>query len=236
MIGIIGAMKTEVDALRSEMTDVTERTAGISHITAGVLYGKRVAVARCGIGKVHAAMCAQALIMTEKPSLLLNIGVAGALAEEADIADCVVPSGAVQHDMDTSPIGDPVGMISGINLVFLPCDAGAAEALRKAAAQCGARVFTGAVATGDRFVEEIGEKRRIRELFGADACDMEGAAIAQAAYELGVPFAMYRCVSDTLRGNGQEYALNADRAAAVSREILKRYLEGLGREDRKSVV
>ena len=53
-------------------------------------------------------MCAQALIMAEKPSLLLNIGVAGALTDGADIADCVVPSSAVQHDMDTSPLGDPV--------------------------------------------------------------------------------------------------------------------------------
>ena len=230
MIGIIGAMATEVDALRAAMTDAEERECGISRITRGLLYGKQVAVARCGIGKVHAAMCAQALILAEKPSLLLNIGVAGALTEEADIADCVIPPSAVQHDMDTSPIGDPVGMISGIDLVYLPCDERAAAALRKAAAETGVKVFAGAVATGDRFVENIDEKRRIHELFGADACDMEGGAIAQAAYELGVPFAMYRCVSDTLAGNGQEYAVNAGRAAAVSRAVLKRFLESRGEE------
>ena len=123
-------------------------------------------------------------------------------------------------------VGDPVGMISGINLVYLPCDAAVTDALRAAARACGARVFEGAVATGDRFVEDIAEKRRLHAFFGADACDMEGAAIAQAAYELGVPFAMYRCVSDTLKGNGQEYALNAGRAAEVSRAVLRRWLEG----------
>ena len=230
MIGIIGAMEKEVDALLTDMTEKAGRKAGISVITTGVLYGRRVAVARCGIGKVHAAMCAQALIMAEKPDLVINIGVAGALTEEADIADCVVPSSAVQHDMDTSPIGDPVGMISGIDLVYLPCDEKAAAALRKAAAETGVKVFAGAVATGDRFVENIDEKRRIHELFGADACDMEGGAIAQAAYEMGVPFAMYRCVSDTLAGNGQEYAVNAGRAAAVSRAVLKRFLESRGED------
>lgn len=230
MIGIIGAMEKEVDALLTDMTEKAGRKAGISVITTGVLYGRRVAVARCGIGKVHAAMCAQALIMAEKPDLVINIGVAGALTEEADIADCVVPSAAVQHDMDTSPIGDPVGMISGIDLVYLPCDEKAAAALRKAAAETGVKVFAGAVATGDRFVENIDEKRRIHELFGADACDMEGGAIAQAAYEMGVPFAMYRCVSDTLAGNGQEYAVNAGRAAAVSRAVLKRFLESCGED------
>ena len=230
MIGIIGAMEKEVDALLTDMTEKAGRKAGISVITTGVLYGRRVAVARCGIGKVHAAMCAQALIMAEKPDLVINIGVAGALTEEADIADCGVPSAAVQHDMDTSPIGDPVGMISGIDLVYLPCDERAAAALRKAAAETGVKVFAGAVATGDRFVENIDEKRRIHGLFGADACDMEGGAIAQAAYELDVPFAMYRCVSDTLAGNGQEYAVNAGRAAAVSRAVLKRFLESRGED------
>ena len=225
MIGIIGAMATEVDALRAAMTDAEERECGISRITCGLLYGKQVAVARCGIGKVHAAMCAQALILAEKPSLLLNIGVAGALTEEADIADCVIPPSAVQHDMDTSPLGDPVGMINGIDLVYLPCDPRAAEKLKTAAEGNGVRVFTGRIATGDRFIESPEEKKRLHSLFGADACDMEGAAVAQAAYEMGVPFAMYRCVSDTLTGNGQEYALNADRAAAVSRRILKDFLD-----------
>ena len=225
MIGIIGAMPTEVDALRAAMTGTEEIECGISRITCGYLNGKRVAVARCGIGKVHAAMCAQALIMAEKPSLLLNIGVAGALTGEADIADCVVPPSAVQHDMDTSPLGDPVGMISGIDLVYLPCDPLAQEKLKAAAAKAGVRVFTGRVATGDRFVESTDEKKRLHSLFGADACDMEGAAIAQAAYEMDIPFAMYRCVSDTLTGNGQEYALNADRAAAVSQRILRDFLD-----------
>ncbi len=225
MIGIIGAMPTEVDALRAAMTGTEELECGISRITSGLLCGKRVAVARCGIGKVHAAMCAQALILAEKPTLLLNIGVAGALTGEADIADCVVPSSAVQHDMDTSPLGDPVGMISGIGLVYLPCDPMAQEKLKAAAAKAGVRVFTGRIATGDRFVESPDEKRRLHSLFGADACDMEGAAVAQAAYEMGIPFAMYRCVSDTLTGNGQEYALNADRAAAVSQRILRDFLD-----------
>ncbi len=227
MIGIIGAMADEVDALREIMTEKEERTAGFSRITVGRLYGRRAAVARCGIGKVHAAMCAQALIMTQAPSLLLNIGVAGALTPDADIADCVIPASAVQHDMDTSPLGDPVGMISGIDLVYLPCDPGVAEQLKAAAGKTGTRVFSGCVATGDRFVEKTEEKLRLHSLFGADACDMEGAAIAQASYEMGVPFAMYRCISDTLAGNGQEYALNAGRAAEASRRILKAYMDSL---------
>ncbi len=228
MIGIIGAMGTEVDALVSDMTERTRETVGASVITTGLLYGRRAAVAKCGIGKVHAAACAQALMMKEDISLLLNIGVAGALTEEADIADCVIPSGAVQHDADAVPLGFRPGEIPGTGRVLLPCGGGMNALLRAAAEKCGVRVFGGAVATGDRFIEDVSEKRRLHERFGADACDMEGAAVAQAAFEMGVDFAMYRCISDTLLGNGQEYALNADRAAAVSRNILRTFLLSLG--------
>ena len=81
MIGIIGAMEQEVGALMECMTDAVDKKAGISVIREGTLYGRQVLVARCGIGKVHAAMCAQAMLMTAPVDLLLNIGVAGALTE-----------------------------------------------------------------------------------------------------------------------------------------------------------
>ncbi len=224
MIGIIGAMEQEVRALMDKMTDRTEKKAGISSICEGTLFGKRVLLARCGIGKVHAAMCAQAMLLTAPVDLLLNIGVAGALTEKTGIAHCVIATSAVQHDMDTSPLGDPPGMISGIDLVHLPCDEKAVRGLEAACERAGIPHVLGAVATGDRFVEDKNEKLRLNRLFGAEACDMEGAAIAQAAYEMGVPYAAYRCISDTLNGNGREYAENAARAAEASQRLLEQFL------------
>ena len=63
MIGIIGAMPSEVDALRREMTDAAERKVGFSRIWEGTLCGRKTALALCGIGKVHAALCAQAMLL-----------------------------------------------------------------------------------------------------------------------------------------------------------------------------
>ena len=59
---------------------------------------------------------------------------------------------------------------------------------------------------------------------------MEGGAIAQVAMTAGVPYAAYRAISDTLRGNGQEYALNADRAAGASIRLLTAFLNDLREE------
>ena len=77
------------------------------------------------------------------------------------------------------------------------------------------------------FIMGVLVAQRIARDFSAAACDMEGGAIAQVAMTAGVPYAAYRAISDTLTGNGQEYARNADRAAAVSGRLLSAFLNGL---------
>ena len=224
MIAVIGAMDKEIQALAEDMSGIDAVRDGYASIVTGTLWGRRAAVCRCGVGKVHAALAAQALILRYRPEALINIGVAGALWPDARIGDAVIASACVQHDVDTSPVGDPVGMISGIDKVYLPCDEALSRRLYdKAGAVCAGR-FTGVIATGDQFIDTVEKKKLIHDRFGALVCDMEGGAIAQTAYEYAVPFAAYRCVSDTLTGNGAEYRVNAALAAEKSRGILRAFL------------
>ena len=226
-IGIIGAMTRETEAIVARMTITETQTACGIRYSAGTLDGVDVVTAQCGIGKVFAALCAAMMIERYHPDLILNVGVAGALVEGLDIADIVVADSAVEHDIDTTPIGDPKGLVSGPNVVHMPVHPTAAERLRKAAERLGCHTVTAAVATGDQFIERLEDKRRIAREFQAAACDMEGGAIAQVAMTAGVPYAAYRAISDTLTGNGQEYALNADRAAAMSERLLSAFLTDL---------
>ncbi len=226
-IGIIGAMARETDVIMARMEETeTKAVCGI-RFCAGRLEGVQAVVAQCGIGKVFAAMCATLMVEKYHPDLILNIGVAGALVEGLDIADVVVADSAVEHDMDTTPIGDPAGLISGPNVVHMPVHSMAAARLLRAAEGLGCRAVSAAIATGDQFIERLEDKRRIAKDFRAAACDMEGGAVAQVAMTAGVPYAAYRAISDTLTGNGQEYALNADRAAAMSERLLSAFLTDL---------
>ena len=227
LVGIIGAMARETDAIMARMTNAETRMECGIRFCRGTLDGVQAVTAQCGIGKVFAAMCATVMIERYRPNLILNIGVAGALNGTLDIADLVIADSAVEHDMDTTPIGDPPGLISGPNVVHMPVDAAARERLLRAAGALGCRVVSAAIATGDQFIERLVDKQRIARDFSAAACDMEGGAIAQVAMTAGVPYAAYRAISDTLTGNGQEYARNADRAAAVSGRLLSAFLNGL---------
>ena len=232
MLGMIGAMGKEVDALRHQMTDTEEKQTGFSRFTVGELWGENVCLAQCGIGKVHAALCAQSMIADFKVSAILNIGVAGALRPSLGIGDAVVADSAVQHDMDTSPIGDPVGMVSGPNIVHFPCDSALSSLLKRAAEEAGLRWESGAVATGDQFIEGTEKKIWLADFFGAAACDMEGGAIAQCCYEMNVPYAAVRAISDTRDGDGREYMEKALFACACEEKLLRSFVRLYGEENR----
>ena len=96
MIGIICAMKIEADAIRETLSSpVCETVSGIEFIR-GSLHGKEVVMAVCGIGKVFAAICTEAMILRYAPSLVLNSGVGGTLTPALSIGDLAVATSLVQ--------------------------------------------------------------------------------------------------------------------------------------------
>lgn len=219
-IGIIGAMEPEVEGLIARLEGKEEETvSGISLYT-GTLLGKRVAIAKCGIGKVFAAICAEVMILKYSPSLIVNTGVGGALADGLTTGDIVVARDLVQHDMDTSAIGDPKGLVSGINKIYFEADLRAASILIRAAEGMGLRAALGRIASGDKFVASSEDKRRIISDFSASVCEMEGCAVAQTAYVNGIPFAVVRAISDSADGEAtMDYPTFLPIAARNSTEL-----------------
>lgn len=234
MLGIIGAMDKEVDALRRQMTNSEEKQTGFTRFTVGTLWGEPVCLAQCGVGKVHAALCAQAMIMGFGVSAVLNIGVAGALRPSLGIGDVVVADSAVQHDADATPIGALPGMIYGLDLVHFPCDPALSSLLKHAAKEAGLRCESGAIATGDQFIVGTEKKNWLAETFTAAACDMEGGAIAQCCYEMHVPYAAVRAISDTRDGDEREYMGKALFACAREEKLLRRFMALYAGEEKRN--
>ena len=198
MIGIIGAMEEEVAHLKEAMqVEKTVERAAMTFVK-GKLDGKDVVVVRSGIGKVNAGICAQILADLFEVDTLINTGVAGSLDAALDIGDIVISTDAVQHDMDVSALGDPVGQIPRMDTFAFPAD----ERLVQLAVQANEEAnpdihtFTGRVVSGDQFVSDGAVKERLVTQFQAKCTEMEGAAIAQAAYLNNISCVIIRAISD----------------------------------------
>lgn len=227
MIGIIVAMDKEMQALSIE--NAHTETHGSITFTCGTVSGQEVVAAVCGIGKVFAAMCAEAMILKYAPALIINCGVAGSLSDKLHVFDIAVGTAAVQYDMDTTPIGDPLGLISGINIIELPCDAALAEKLIEAAKETGLCAQKGLIATADRFCASKEAKQHILQNFPtAIACEMEGGAVAQVCAANDVPCCLFRAISDSADGEAPvTYDVFAIEAAKNAGKLMTAFLQKL---------
>ncbi len=196
MIGVIAAMHIEADTLKKRLTDVETET--ISEITyySGKINGSPVVVATSGVGKVFGAVCAQTMILRYGVDKIINVGVCGSLTNDLEVGDILISTGFCQHDIDTTPVGDIRGIVSGINMVHFPADEGMRQAAMEAARHLGYFFKLGGIATGDRFVAGRREKSEINRIFGSSAADMESGAIAQVCCINDIPFLAVRVASD----------------------------------------
>ena len=226
-IGLIGAMEVEVTSLGAAMKNKKEEKIGEFLFMCGEIEGVDCVLVRSGIGKVAAAVATQTMILMYAPDLIVNTGVAGALAPSLVPGDIVLSENAVQYDMDTSPLGDPVGLISGINKIYFDADKNAVETLSRIAKEQLGRVVVGTVCSGDRFVASKEEKDRILSLFETGAaCEMEGGAIAHTAYLSRTPFVIVRAISDSADGSSHmDYPTFLKQAAKTSFELVYSFIK-----------
>lgn len=226
MIGIIGAMEIEVKALKAMLENRENKVISGIEFAKGRIHKKEVVIAACGIGKVFAAIAAEAMILEYNPELIINTGVAGSTDERLGLLDIAIAENVVQHDMDTTPLGDPPGLLSGINIVNIPSDKKVADLFQTIIDELGINYIRGTIASGDEFVDTIKRKKEIAEKFGAVACEMEGASIGHVCYVNGVDFAVLRAISDSLNdGSGMEYSKFVEIAAKNSIRVMDRFLE-----------
>lgn len=228
MTGIIGAMSVEVEALKAKMENPKRETVSGIEFVSGTLSGRPAVVAQCGIGKVFAAVCAEIMILKYGVSRIINTGVAGTLSSDIGILDFAVSTAVVQHDMDTTAIGDAPGLISGINVIEISAAPALTSLVLSRAEALGYKALGGIIASGDQFINNSDRKAFIRDTFGAIACEMEGAAIGHVCYISGVDFAVIRCISDNASGEAEmEYPEMVSRAAVRSQALVESILESL---------
>ncbi|MEE0884805.1 MAG: 5'-methylthioadenosine/adenosylhomocysteine nucleosidase [Faecalimonas sp.] len=197
-IGIIGAMEEEVAVLKQEMNIEETVDYASMQFCKGTLCGKNVVIVRSGIGKVNAAICAQVLADRFEVDILINTGIAGSLDAAIDIGDMVISTDLVEHDMDATIFGDPLGQVPRMDTFSFPAEASLIEKAVAANEEANPdiKTFTGRIVSGDQFVSSAEVKEKLVKNFQAKCTEMEGAAIAHAAYLNKISCVIIRAISD----------------------------------------
>lgn len=228
-IGIIGAMEEEVRRLKEQMEHVDIKRIASMEFYEGSLEGSPVVVVRSGIGKVNAALCTQILVDRYGVSLVINTGVAGSLRNEIDITDIVLSTDALQHDVDATGFGYDIGVIPRMEQSVFQADKELVSIAKKVCGEVlpSLGIHTGRVVSGDQFISDGNKKDWLAKTFDGYCTEMEGAAIAQAAYLNNIPFLVIRAISDKA-DNSAEMAYSEFEALAIENTV--KLLTGLIKE------
>ena len=229
-LGIITAMDKErvrISALLENRQEI--KIEGIQ-FTDGRCGRQEILLASSGIGKVNAALCAEAMLRLYHPDALLSTGVAGGIGEQLHVMDVVAGSEYCYHDVWC---GKPnaIGQVQGMPERFAGdkklLDAADMLALMRPGTDGGSRIHRGLIVSGDQFIEDNDKLAAIKADFPmALAVDMESAALAHTCFVKNMPFMSFRIISDvpgTEKHAGQYenfWGELAERSFAITKSFL----------------
>ena len=227
-IGIIAAMPEELLHLTQNLDKPQEvQVLGNTYYT-GTIGKTEVVLVQSGIGKVMSAMSVAVLADHFQVEAIINTGSAGALAEGIAVGDVVIADKLVYHDVDVTAFGYAYGHMAGQPLYF-DSDKNFITRIQTNLSQLEQTWHLGLIATGDSFIAGDDKIASIKSHFpDVLAVEMEGAAIAQAAQVLGLPFLVIRAMSDNANHEASisfdEFIIEAGRRSA---QVLLAFLKAL---------
>jgi len=188
-----------------------------------------------GCDKANAAHVLTCILQVSKPTLVLQVGVAGAFPRGEDgasarVGDIVVATQEIYSDTGSSSprgwlsaaeLGLPVARVDGLELggCFL-LDTGLVQGAIAAIEREGwpeprPRVVSGPCVTSSRITGLLAEGEEMVRRWGAVAESMEGAAAAHVCSLYGVPFLEVRGISNMVVDRDRD-SWQVDRAVAVA--------------------
>ena len=214
-IGVIGAMQIEIDNLKKSLENSTTEEISSVQFVKGNIGEVEVVAAVSGVGKVFAAICTEAMILKYQVDMV---------CKELGVMDVALASQVVQHDMNTSALGDDIGLLSGINQIYIPSDEKMTALMEQCIAEKEIHYKVGTIATGDLFMQGERQKEKLHQRFDAIAAEMEGGSIGHVCYMNHVPFTVLRTISDG-EGGAMDYAQFARKAAKLGIEIVIEFIK-----------
>lgn len=227
VIGIIGAMKEEIELMKEEMDIESEKKIARITFYSGTMGKHKIVLCKSGVGKVNAALTTQILIDHFQTAKIVFTGVAGALDPNLNVGDIVISTSALQHDIDASPLGFKRGEIPMFEHTSdFPADASLIELAMKASEQLNIQVLKGRILSGDQFIASQELVQELQDTFSGACVEMEGSAVAQAAMLNDIPYVIIRSISDKANGEAKmSFNEFVEVAAKQSNFIVKAMLE-----------
>ena len=217
MIAIVAALDAELSALERRARVARCPSPSWLTIGEGTLAGRRVLLARTGMGSARAQEATAVLIQRHNPEAILSTGFAGSLVGELRAAHLVIARRvyALEEPLQEGPLTVPNG---------LACDPALVELAVAAARQRSLAFSEGNSLTVPQVVRRPEVKRRIGDCLPVEMVEMESYWVGRVAADQGIPFLVVRAVLDEVGNRLPDLPSIIDETGAVARSRALRHL------------
>lgn len=217
----------ELDAvLQKYGTPISDKThRGFRTMTYNV-HDNLLYVAKCGVGEIYAAAATQMLISEFGVDTIVNFGVVGGLCDSMTLTKTCIIKDIVHYDFGifengSMSVKSHASDNFDIDDFYIHTD----DKLRKTALDLYPDLREVTCASGDKFVGDANEKRRLNKEYSAEICEMESAGIALTCNLSNVPCIFIKTVSDAVSGGLDEFYMQFEKAAEICFSIVNSILE-----------
>lgn len=224
-IGLVVAV--ELDAvLQKYGTPVSDKIHRGFRIITYNTHGNLLYVIKCGIGEIYAAAATQLLISEFNIDAVVNFGVVGGLCDSMALTKTCIIKDIVHYDFGifengTMSVKSHASDNFDNNDFYIHTN----DELRKIALDLYSDLKEVTCASGDKFIGDANEKRRINRVYSSDICEMESAGIALVCNLNNMPCIFIKTVSDAVSGGLDEFHVQFEKSSEICFDIVNSILE-----------
>ncbi|MGL4388056.1 MAG: 5'-methylthioadenosine/adenosylhomocysteine nucleosidase [Brevinema sp.] len=230
MFGIIGAMAEEIELIKKHIENMHTTTIGDVEFHQGHINNQKIVLCQSGIGKVNSSFATTLLIFHFKVKAILFSGVAGAVNPELNIADLVIGTDFLDHDVDATALGYKPSELPDGYLSLFQSDKKLSKIIFDIATNLFSveKISRGRIISGDQFIASHDKIKKFQTLYNAFAVDMESSPVAHVANKAKIPCCVIRSISDKADGKASEiyesfFRDAAEKSAQIVIELYKKY-------------
>lgn len=199
MIAFIFAMEKEAKPLLDISKEIKNEKHGAALFSLRKYQNKKFLLVISGIGKtLSGAAVAVIPLLYKEVNVLISLGLSASLnSDKYPSLTTIVPEKFVNYDIDTTPFGDPLGAFFDPPIVYFEAN----QKLRNLILTANPHSIPSFIeCSGDKFIASKLDKDFLKNSFNAESIDMETGSEAAIAYNLKLPFAAIRVISDSGEG------------------------------------
>ena len=177
-------------------------------------------------GKVNVASSLIRIFNKYRIRVIVQMGTCQSISNDLDILNAVIYKGALQYDVDFSPLGYSPSIFPFMDTGIYFTNDDLRKCMEDSCSKCNVNYTNNLISSADMFVSNNNLAKSVRVCFNSSSIDDYSGTIGQIAYINKIPFVGINIVSSYANNNAVKlYNLYDNEASSICQKIVYKFIK-----------